>query len=114
MKMGKLKDPSKDLATRILTEVDFEGRLNGFRLRERAGPVPVTLYSFEEVVSLLNDPHPRLDFNELEGWVRRTMGDTELADRIAETIRIGRSDQERALHIRKLMEERLNQCRKPG
>jgi hypothetical protein len=114
MKMGKLKDPAKDLARRILKEVDFKDRLNGFSLRERAGPVPVTLYSFEEVVSLLNDPHPRLDFNELEGWVRKTMGDTELADRIAGAVKIGRSDQERAIHIRKLMEERLNQCRKPG
>ena len=50
----------------------------------------------------------------MDGWVRKTMGDTELADRIAETVRIGRSGQERSLRIRKLMEERLNQCRERG
>jgi hypothetical protein len=110
--MGKLQEPSKNLAKRILTEVDFEDRLSGFNLRERAGAFPVTMYSFEEVVSLLNDPHPRLDFNELEGWVRKTMKDGELADQIADAINKGHSDQERTHFIKNLMEERLNQCKK--
>ena len=110
--MRKLKDPSRELVKRIFTEVDFEDRLNGFSLRERSGLMPVTMYSFKEVVSLLNDPHPRLDFNELEGWVRETMNDKELADQIAEAVRSGRSDQDRSLRIKKLMEERLRQCKK--
>ena len=112
--MAKLGDPSRELAMRVLTEVDFERRLNGFILRERAGPVPITLYSFEEVVSLLNDRHPRLDFNELEGWVRETIRDAELAEQIAEVIEKGNNDQERTYSIRDLMEERLNQCRMEG
>jgi len=112
MSMAKLGDPSRELAMRVLTEVDFERRLNGFILRERAGALPVTMYSFEEVVSLLNDPYPRVDFNELEGWTRETMDDMELAEQIAEAVRIGHSDQDRLQHIKKLMEERLNQCKK--
>jgi hypothetical protein len=112
--MRKLQEPSKHLAKRILTEVDFEDRLSGFSLRERAGAVPVTMYSFQEVVSLLNDPHPRLDFNELEGWVRETIRDAELAEQIAEVIEKGNNDQERTYSIRDLMEERLNQCRMEG
>jgi hypothetical protein len=112
--MGKLQDPSRELAKRILTEVDFEDRLNGFSLRERAGAVPITMYSFGEVVTLLNDRHPRLDFNQLEAWVSKTMGDKELAREIAEVVRDGRSDQHRSLRIRKLMEERLSQCKKLG
>ncbi|MGA2467314.1 MAG: hypothetical protein ABSH06_23570 [Thermodesulfobacteriota bacterium] len=110
--MGKLQEPSKNLTKRILTEVDFEDRLSGFNLRERAGADPVTMYSFEEVVSLLNDPHPRLDFNELEGWVRKTIKDGELADQIADAVSSGRSDQDRSLRIKKLMEERLSQCKR--
>jgi len=112
MNMAKLGDPSRELAARVLTEVDFEHRLNGFILRERAGALPITMYSFEEVVSFLNDHHPRVDFNELKGWMRETMDDMELTERIAEAVRIGRSDQDRLQRIRKLMEERLNQCKK--
>jgi hypothetical protein len=110
--MGKLKGLSRELAIRILTEVDFGDRLCGFSLRERSGPMPVTMYSFKEVISLLNEPHPRLDFNELEGWVRKTMGDRELAEQIREAIRRGKSDQDRSLRIKNVMEERLNQCKK--
>ena len=114
IKMDKLKNPSNELAKRILTEVGFEDRLNGFILRERAGAVPVTMYRFEEVVSLLNDRHPRLDFNELEGWIREAIGDAELAEQIAEAIRKGDSDQDRSLRVKKLMEERLSQCKNGG
>lgn len=110
--MEKLRDPSSKLAKKILTEVGFEDRFNGFILRERSGPMPVTMYSFEEVVSFLNEPHPRFDFNELEGWIRGTMSDEELAARIAETIKSGQSDQERFLRIKKVMKERLSQCKR--
>jgi len=112
--MGKLRVPSNGLIKRILAEVDFEGRLEGFSLRERSGPVPVVMYRFEEVVSFLSDPHPRLDFKELEGWIRRVMGDTELAEQIAVAIKKGNNDQERTYLIRDLMEVRLNQCRMEG
>jgi len=110
--MGKLQSPSRKLAIRILTEVGFEDRLNGFSLRERSGPMPVTMYGFKEVVSLLNDPYPRIDFIELETWVGKTMGDNELADQIAEAIKKGHSDQERTHFIKDLLEERINQCKK--
>ena len=109
--MGKLKDPSRELAKKVLTEVDFEHRLNGFSLKERMGAMPVALYSFQEVVSLLNERHPRLDFKELEEWIRRTMGDKELARQIAEAVTNGRSDQDRLFQIKQLMEERLGQCK---
>jgi hypothetical protein len=110
--MGKLRDPPHELALRILGEVIFEDRLVGFSLHERTGPNPVTMYSFEEVVSLLNDPHPRLDFSELETWIREIMGDEELAEQIADSIRKGKSDQNISLRIKKLMEERLDQCKR--
>jgi len=48
--MKKLKNPSRELAMKILSEVGFEDRLIGFSLRERTGPMPVVMYKFEEVV----------------------------------------------------------------
>jgi hypothetical protein len=112
MNMGKLKNPPRELAMRVLTEVDFEHRFNGVILRERVGAVPITLYSFEEIGSFLNDRHPRLDFEQLEKWIRSVMVDTELAEQIAEAIAKGKSDQNRSDRIRKLMEDRLSQCKK--
>jgi hypothetical protein len=110
--MKKLKIPSRELAIKVLSEVGFEDRLIGYSLRERTGPMPVIMYKFEEVVSLLNNPHPRIDFNELEVWVRKAMDDDEMAEQIAKAIEMGKSDQERSYLIKKLMEERLRQCRK--
>jgi hypothetical protein len=112
MEMGKLRVPFNDLSKKILTEVGFEDRLEGFSLRERSGPIPVIMYRFEEVVTLLNDPHPRLDFIELETWIRKTMRDKELADQIADVVRKESSDQNRSLRIKELLEERLDQCKR--
>ena len=108
--MEKLTFPSKALAARIVTEVGFEDRLMGYRLRERAGAMSIPLYSFEEVVGLLNEPHPRIDFNRLETWVRDTMGDVKLAGKIRDLLREDISDRDRSLRIRDLMALRLHQC----
>jgi hypothetical protein len=108
--MEKLTFPSKRLAARILSEVGFEDRLMGYRLGERTGPMSIPLYSFEEVVGLLNEPHPRIDFNRLEEWVRDSMGDVELAGKIRDLLREDISDQDRSLRIRDLMALRLHQC----
>jgi hypothetical protein len=110
--MEKLTFPSKALAARILTEVGFEERLMGYRLGERTGPMSIPLYCFEEVVGLLNEPHPRIDFNRLEEWVRGTMSDVELAGKIRDLLEEDMSDQDRSLRIRDLMALRLHQCMK--
>jgi hypothetical protein len=108
--MMELTSPSKDLAERVLTEVGFEDRLTGYRLRERTGATTIRLYSFEEVVGLLNDLHPRLDFDRLERWIRETMGDPELAEKIEDVIQEDMSDRVRTLRIKDLMALRLYQC----
>jgi len=112
MNMERLSEPTTALATNILTEVGFEDRLFGYRLRERSGLMPITLYSFEEVVVLLSDSNPRIEFNRLERWLRETMGDKELADRINLLINKDTSDQKKSIRIRNLMIERLVQCKK--
>jgi hypothetical protein len=52
------------------------------------------------------------DFNELETWIRKTMRDKELADQIADAVRKENNDQNRSLHIKEWLEERLDQCKR--
>jgi hypothetical protein len=40
------------------------------------------------------------------------MRDEELADHIADAVRKENSDQNRSLHIKELLEERLDQCKR--
>lgn len=108
--MIELTNPSKDLTERVLNEVDFEDRLTGYRLSKRTGVTTIRLYSFEEVVGLLNETHPRLDVDRLEQWIRETMGDPELSGKIRGVIQEDISDQLRTLRIRDLMALRFYQC----
>ncbi len=110
--MKGLSEPANELATRILAEVGFEDRLIGYRLKERSGLMSITLYSFEEVVVLLSDSNPRIDFNRLESWIRETMGDSELAGKVKQVIAVDTSGQDKSFLIRDLMIERLLQCKK--
>jgi len=106
-----LTKPSRKLKKQIMKEVGFAERLTGYKLHERMGPMPRTLYSFREILDLLNEANPRIDFNGLEQWIREVMGDGELAERILETVEVDRSDQEKTCLIRDLLAQRLAQCR---
>ena len=110
--MEKLKAPSHELTIRVLGEVAFEDRLIGFSLRSRSGSLPVTMYKFEEVVTLLNDPFPRLDWSDLERWIKNIIRDPDLVEEIVAAVKEEKSDRDRCLRIRVRMEERLNQCKK--
>ena len=107
-----LKTPSGKLAKRILTDVAYKHRIEGFRLRERAGILPTTLYSFGEIVSFLSDPFPRIDLQELAGWIRDIMEDPELANEVERLISADRSDLDKAKKIRDVMGLRIIQCKK--
>ena len=106
-----LSKPSKDLAAKILAEVNFENRFIGYKMRERSGTIRVTSYSFEEIVHLLNDRMPQISLEVLGKWLREVMGDEELADKIAAIREKGESDLERILLARNLAETRLRQCK---
>jgi hypothetical protein len=112
--MERLSRPSGALARRVLTEVGFEDRLVGFRLRRRAGPDRVTLYSFREVVGFLTDDFPRMNIAGLAEWTRNAMGDGELADLIDAVNGEATNEREKLLRIRNLMGERLLQCERTG
>jgi hypothetical protein len=110
--MTILSKPSRELAKRILSEVDFEERIEGFRLRERAGIIPTTMYSFVEVVGFLSDEFPRMDFIELALWLEEVIKDHELSEKIREEAQSEVSDREKTLRIRDLMGIRLVQSKK--
>jgi len=99
------------LARQAFREVSFEDRFEGYILRERSGARLVPMYRLEELVAFLNDQHPRLDFEDLEAWVRNIMDDRELADHIRDALSEAENNQSRCEVVRGLLEERLGQCR---
>jgi hypothetical protein len=112
--MKPFQPPTKELATRILEEVDFQDRLIGHKMRRRMGPVPVSLYSFEQVVRFLIEDIPQIDLDDLQTWVGEKIGDKDLARAIEEIGRREIDDPEKLLHVRGLMMARLGQSRRIG
>ncbi len=110
--MQTLSTPDEHLAARVLREVGFDQRLVGYRLRERTGPMPASLYSFEEVVHLLGDKFPYVSLERLQQWVETVTEDSELAAAIANLNQDKTNDRDRMLHIGTLMGERLCQCKR--
>lgn len=110
--MQTLSTPDESLAGRVLREVGFDERLVGYRMRERTGPMPASLYSFEEVVHLLGDKFPYVNLERLQQWVDSVTEDSELAAAIADVIQEQTNDRDRMLHIKTLMGERLCQCKR--
>ena len=109
--MENLLAPSPELASRILNEVSFEDRLTASILHVRAGVRTLSLYSLEEVFSLLKEPYPQIDLDRLEEWLRIVIRDSELADKINEVI-VKKSAKRDALPlIRDLVGLRLIQCK---
>jgi hypothetical protein len=112
--MSILSKPSRKLASRIVNEVGFEDRIIAYRLRERTGPLAMTLYSFEEVVTFLRDPFPRINFQALQSWINDVMGDGELAEKVKTVINEEPDGAARVQLVRDLMEERLGQSKGYG
>lgn len=108
--MDKLSAPSPELIARIQHEVDFNDRLMGSTVHERAGIKAISLYSLYELFMLLHNPYPQIDLQRLEQWIRTVIKDEELAERIKTVFCLPDSDLEKLLHIRNLVGERLMQC----
>ncbi len=118
---GPLSPPSQDLAKRILTEVGWEERIEGFFEAPMRGNMRELVYSFRDAANLLmadvSDPWSTrsgllgyFEFNELQAWIRDVFGDKELAHAIAEVIKDDRCLKEQIESIKALMNYRLRQC----
>lgn len=109
--MDDLSAPDKDTAVRIAQEVDFEHRLVAGYVHERAGVMLLSLYSVEEVFTLLNTACPQIDLGELERWLRTVINDTGLADRVRDIAALNESMQQILARVRDAIGLRLVQCR---
>jgi len=118
---GVLSPPSEDLARRILTEVRWEERIEGYFEAPMRGRLREFIFKFQDAANLLrvdvSDPWSTrsgifgyFEFNELQAWVHDVFGDTELAAAIGEIIAADKSLKERIEGIKSLMEHRLRQC----
>ena len=110
--MTLLSNPSKKLALRILSEVNYDQRMEGFRLRDRAGIIKAQLYSFSEIIVFLSDSFPKIDFQALAQWVLTVMEDPELSEKIKDVVASNTAELEKTRRIRDLMGIRLVQSKK--
>jgi len=93
----KLKEPTKELAGRLLGKVSFKDRINGVSRNLMAGDEIESIYSFGEATGFLTGD--KKDFSEKTGrvrffdwsvlrkWIGETLGDNELAEAIEEKVR---------------------------
>ena len=109
--MDKLSEPSRELVSLISREVDFNDRLIGSNLHERAGVKTIPLYSLHELYMLLNRSYPQIDVHKMESWIRTVIRDEELAAQIKTFMEQPGSDLEKLMHMRDLIGLRLVQCR---
>jgi hypothetical protein len=117
----KLSPPSQDLAGKILSELGWEQRIEGYRCIPMTGNLKEFIFKFKDATKLLHahvgDPWSTssgyfgfFDFDELLTWIRSVFGDEELASAISERIASDSSLKEKIEVAKPLMEQRLRQC----
>lgn len=118
-----LSEPTLELATRLLEEVEFEKRLVGLKMAAMGGSNPTSLHSLAEVADFikigdyeaaLRDNHTTvgyIDPSALARWVAEVLGDEELADAIRTQAAEGDFYGKVAGPIKALLVERVVQCR---
>jgi hypothetical protein len=122
--MSKLPEPSKDLASRLLSEREYEERLVGYEMSPATGNAQRSLYSLQEAYDFVKMGEMAdlllrgggaiigyLDLDELRQWVGDVLGDGDLAAAVSEAVAAGENYRDRLLEVRQLMRERLDQCR---
>ncbi|MDD4876328.1 MAG: hypothetical protein PHQ86_04260 [Dehalococcoidales bacterium] len=121
-KIVRLSEPSKELAARVLAEVDFKERFVGVNMHPMAGNTEVSIYRFEEAINLLhyNTGDLRIkgtgsigyiDFNKLQKWIEEVYKDKELAKIINKKINDNYSYKDQVEAIKPVMEQRLRQSK---
>jgi hypothetical protein len=119
----ELSEPSRELAVRLLGKVRFEDRLEVTRSAAMAGDIRSWVYTLQEAAYFLHMSriedlvqiggrggvgyiHPPA----LQRWVGEVFQDEELASAIGEEIEAGSCYAERMVGIKRLLEQRLDQC----
>lgn len=117
-------DVSRELATKLLSEVQFEERLTGWCMRQMSGNEERSIYGLQEAVDFMKAPEldqllspgaggtiAYLDFAELMRWIGEVFGDPELAEAIEDAHAKAASHVEAMAMARMLIIRRLDQCR---
>ena len=127
----KLKEPTKELAARLLGKVSFKDRINGISRNLMVGDEVESIYSFEEATGFLRGDKKSFsektgrvrffDWRILRKWIGETLCDNELAEAIEENVREYENCTDSIEHywknielikpIKELMVQRLKQCK---
>lgn len=121
--MRELSNPTPELATQIMAEVEFPDRLVGYKMNPMSGYEQTSIYSLEEAVPFLymdslgqllakgnGGSMGYLDLPKLQQFVANALGDQELALAIQEEMDAAESYRDQIGPIRELIINRLEQC----
>ena len=121
--MVSLPEPSREVALRVVSEVDFEERLLGVKMRSMVGNQEHFIYSVKEVIEFLRMEHVEdlltpgskeyvgyIDLNILEKWVAEIIRDKDLAEAIKEESERSNNFKDQVTSIKALIAERFSQC----
>lgn len=121
--MVNLPEPSRDVALRVVGEVDFEERLLGVKMRPMVGNQEHFIYSVKEVIEFLRmecvedllTPGSKeyvgyIDLHILEKWMAEIIKDIDLAEAIKEESARSNNFKDQATSIKALIAERFSQC----
>jgi len=122
--MATLPEPSRTLAARLLSELEYEEQLVGYDMSSTSGSTRRVLYSLQEVCDFMrmqgvDGPALRggsgiigyLDFAELHKWIGDVLGDQDLAAAVSDLTANDGSYRDQLVAVRQLVSERLDQCR---
>jgi hypothetical protein len=95
--MIEMTAPSKEMATRLIAKLGYEGRLLGCEVSPWSGCNDLYLFSLEEaadfldadldVLSGMNGFMHLIEPDDLRAWIENQFGDSELVASIAELMR---------------------------
>lgn len=111
---GGMPIPGRELALRLLGTVPFRDRLPAGRLKPPIGLIPSPVRGLREVQLLLAPDDrslPGLNLSALAEWIRRVLGDRELADLVQAAVREAGSYVAGCLAVHDLTVARLEQAR---
>jgi hypothetical protein len=122
-KMVSLPEPSRDVALRVVGEVDFEERLLGVKMRPMVGNQEHFIYSVKEVLEFLRmervedllTPGSKeyvgyIDLRILERWMAEIIKDKDLAQAIKGESERSDNFKDQVAGIKTLIAQRFDQC----
>lgn len=120
--MKEFSTISKDMAEKILQEVDFANRIVGVKMSGSAGNQNTSIYSLKELKSFLRSDslenlsrksHSTMSYinvEEMLRWIAEVYEDKELADAIAAEMENTKSLVGKLELARELLAKRISQC----